>query len=104
MSRLTGRMTTSAPRAAASALKRRTSVSHTGVSSEGTVTTIFTLPAKSARVLGASVWSRRVNSGALAPTLGVGPARVTGLPLMVTLGVEEQPQDWVEQDMGFPWM
>src|SRR5688572_32220916 len=78
------------PSAPASWLKRRVSVSQTGVSSEGTALRMTTLPA--AADLSETGWSAlsvTVKSGAGWPGLTSVPPRVTGLPRRVTLAMED---------------
>src|SRR5512139_2253415 len=84
-SRLTVRITTFPGRPAASLLKRLVSVSHTGVSSDGTALMTLTFPAKSASDTGASPVSTTRKSGALSPALISGPRRVIGFPLNVMI-------------------
>src|SRR5512139_3950431 len=84
-SRLTVRIATFPGRPAASWLKRRVSVSQTGVSSDGTALRILTFPRKSASVTWANPVSTTRKSGALSPTLTSGPSRVIGFPLNVMI-------------------
>src|SRR5690606_18670271 len=70
-------------RLAASSLNRRTSASHTPVSSEGTERKIRT-PEVSLSVTVERSLATTVKSRALSPTLTSSPTKVTGLPRMVT--------------------
>src|SRR3989454_746749 len=72
------------PSLPASWLNRRVSVSHTGVSSDGTELTMSTLPFASLRRTAWRLVSTAVKSGARWPGLISGPTRVSGVPLRVT--------------------
>ena len=64
-------------------MNRRVSASQTGVSSDGIVLRMRTLPAVSASVTGFMSFPSSVRSGALSPTFNSWPTRVSGLPFIV---------------------
>src|SRR5258707_4874105 len=71
------------PRFAASWLNLRTSVSHTGVSTDGTAQITRTFPALSLRVTGFMSLPVTVKFGAGSPAFNSGPTRVKGFPRIV---------------------
>ena len=71
----------SSPRLVASSLNRLVSVSHTGVSSDGTELSITTFPLALFKLTGWRPVSSATKSGASSPGLISGPPRVIGVPL-----------------------
>src|SRR6185437_14160008 len=81
---LTVHTSTPPPSLPASVLNLRVSVSHTGVSSEGTAVSTMTLPRAWLSLTGWRLLSTAVKSGASLPALTSGPPSVIGLPLNIT--------------------
>src|SRR3989442_10608202 len=88
------------PSLPASWLNRRVSVSHTGVSSDGTELRRSTLPFASLRRTGWRLVSTAVTSGAGCPGLISGPTRVRGVPLKVTTPLRSSAMEVPSWSLG----
>src|SRR5690349_2452650 len=99
---LTVQTSTLPPSLPASTLNFRVSVSHTGVSSDGTALSTMTLPRAWLSLTGCSPLSSAVKSGASLPALISGPPSAIGLPLNITapaLSAMEHLR-WMEFGLG----
>src|SRR5206468_6219148 len=88
------------PSLPASWLNRRVSVSHTGVSSDGTELRRSTLPFASLRRTAWRLVSTAVTSGAGCPGLISGPTRVRGVPLKVTTPLRSSAMEVPSWSLG----
>src|SRR5256884_1391340 len=88
------------PSLPASWLNRRVSVSHTGVSSDGTELRMSTLPFASLRRTAWRLVSAAVKSDAGCPGLISGPTRVRGVPLKVTTPLRSSAMEVPSWSLG----